>query len=270
MKHALKKLITVFCLSISLSTTTPPQLAARTKDNIELVTALLRGYAAYSEYELRNDTSRSAHVKRVLIHAVRLINDVCACSAGIISLYDVIKIAKYVRISMSTIKQTDQKRAGTTNETTISNNERETLRRFALPAIEMLGALCRTNDIARHLPWRSGPCASLAVDMSRCVQIYFGAPENSAARKVVACLLALYIIRFVSTMGKLASIKLFPGDRCAICLESYDHPCVLGCGHFLCANCYGRLLGSHLVKRGFGNRPTCPNCRVGIDFATAV
>jgi hypothetical protein len=302
MKHALKKLITVFCLGISLSTTTPPKLVANTKDNIELVTALLRGYAAYSEYELRNDTSQSAHVKRALIGAVRLINDACAYKiiqysngriqhiiSPVLSAYDSIQTVKNLYACL----KANQPNTEQTNPAAIKDDhEHETLRRFVLPAIEMLGALARTEMLFSRSPLSYlgyNALADISIEISRYMQCFCAAPKNSARRKIWGTLMVLSIFGLIGEITRLgtvaeakqeqfnraqnaflamvkenrvsAAIIRDPQDpqdnQCSVC---YDHgkSHALNCGHGFCYGCLEKWIVGQ-AKQG------CPLCRAEIQ-----
>ncbi|MFA6263818.1 MAG: hypothetical protein WCW33_05470 [Candidatus Babeliales bacterium] len=210
MKNALKKLITVFCLSLGLSTTTPPQLAATTKDNIELVTALLRGYAAYSEYELRNDTSRSAHVKRALIHAVRVTNDLCAlkidrcisiANTAPLLLFDTCSIIK----SLYSVFTTDQKIVPPDQDMsqpkTQKDKDLKVVCGFLLPAAETLGALIRTNLISENVDVHD--FGDIFLSYARYEQLVFAAPKGSKLEKLWG---TLFILAGIGLIVKLVSV----------------------------------------------------------------
>ncbi|MFA6263815.1 MAG: RING-HC finger protein [Candidatus Babeliales bacterium] len=290
---SIQKVTAIVFISLGLSTTTPPQLAATTKDNIELVTALLRGYAAYSEYELRNDTSRSAHVKRALIHAVRLINDICACkrlyNAIIVSdpvfvCYDSFQIAKNLH---ACLKNAQPHAAQTSPEPIIDGHEYEKFRRFVLPAIEMLGALARTRLIL------SGGEVVFLADIARYLQRIYAAPKNSARLKIWAAFMMLHRLVSILKLVTLSDPDMLAdwlddwleapeapqaqnvfqamladnrapavaindsSDQCSVC---YDHgkSHALNCGHAFCHGC----LRSWLVGQA---KDSCPLCRAHVQ-----
>jgi hypothetical protein len=296
MKKFVQKIALIFYLSLGLSTTTPPKLnAASTKDNIELVTALLRGYAAYSEYELRNDNSPSAHVKRALISAVRLINDLCARNVvhnvGIVNdpvffVYDSVQIVNNLCAALTADQQDSlQKDVSSTDD-----NERETLRRFVLPAIETLGALVRTRLIASSIPVVHVGLLMELTGASRCVQRFYAAPKNSTRRKIWGTLLVLLIIGVLVKIAMLSNpgnalvggqqvravdvqqpqaqqnngpalIRVYLKEKteCPSCKEDdCAEMCVAKCGHIYCLNCLRAWINQH---------HSCPTCRAEIPNA---
>ncbi|MFA6263820.1 MAG: hypothetical protein WC630_05290 [Candidatus Babeliales bacterium] len=211
MKNYMKKIIAVIGLSLGLSTTTPPTLVANTKDNIELVTALLRGYAAYSEYELRNDASRSAHAKRALIGAVRVTNDLCAlkidrcisiANTAPLLLFDTCSIIK----SLYSVFTTDQKIAPPDQDTSQPKTQADKV--LKLPAIgvliEVLGAIIRTSLVSEDVDIHD--LGDIILSYARYGQLFLAAPNGSKLEKLWFTLLILAAMGLIGK-GFLACCK---------------------------------------------------------------
>ncbi|MFA5306366.1 MAG: hypothetical protein WC365_02860 [Candidatus Babeliales bacterium] len=192
MKRYTKHIIKFLTMSIGLSIATQPMVNAHAHDNLEITTALLRGPAAYLEYELRNDTSRSAHAKKALIAAVRLINDLNNPTSLLKHhslcwfVYDAKEIFVHLKALLTTQKQpTPPTTNAAEKPTLVDSRANHILRCFILPMIEMLGALGRTEFARSRLPHRGGCFAGIATSMSRLGQLYLAAPHNSKERKIL-------------------------------------------------------------------------------------
>jgi hypothetical protein len=265
MKIALKKFTAALGLSFCLSTTTPPHLAANTWDNVELVTALLRGYAAHLEVELCNDTSRSANIKRVVIAAIRLANDLSSNSPHWgWRILDGLSLATNLSLAVGISQRPQPKQAVDEKEKMLRSNEHETLRRFVLPAIEMLWALARTKAINQKLPFDSKSLAAIGITMTRLGQFFFEFPVDSSQRIFYGLLLVVYAVSFLREVFTLAKTgKLHWEDNCPICYDGYRNPVALKCGHIFCRNC---ILRAALERLGEGLQATCPYDRKPLDI----
>lgn len=287
MKKIIQKVISSLVLSLGLSVVTQPTLSAHSRDTIELATAFLRGPAAYLEYELRNDTSRSAHLKRVMIHAIRLLNDLCA-HKGIMQVDDQVITLDIPTIpscydAIQIISNVYNARKNNQQESHIlPNKELQILRQFILPAIEMLGALVRSGNVISRIPIENAHAKYLAnrtIDISRYAQLFCASDKNSKARRAWGVLLVWTILQFSSFSAYLIHNahernqridgirnnallhiqhnqpeRLYvTGSECSICTNAYDNPQALNCGHIFCRKCLLQWFGYHA--------PTCPNCR---------
>jgi hypothetical protein len=263
MQQHLQKIIAVLGISISLSIAMPPSLAANIENNIELATALLRLPCGILEYDLRNDTSRAADLKRAALHSVRLINDLYAKANSQSHsfwwfIYDVKEIVENLHIALSKSGQSDQ-------QTKLDlDKEYKILRRFVLPTLEMVFALARTKNAARKLPRNGAQLSSNGITLARLGQMYFETPKNSAQRRFIVALLILSTLTFISNICHLErnpnvnNRKIFRSDdgkniACAICQEKrYDNPHCLDCGHVFCLDC---------ITGWWQSKGTCPTCR---------
>jgi hypothetical protein len=260
MKKIIQKILVVLGLSLGLSTTTPPQLAAGTQDNIDLVTALLRLPCGILEYDLRNDDSRSAYLAKAAIHTVQMLNDFTSSAdtpEGLWIIYDAIKIVKNLYAFVTT-KSKDHL---TNKKATIEKNE--TLIRFILPAIEMLGAVARTKNVVAHLPLGGRVLASFGISLSRLTRLYLLETKNLAVQKTIMRLLVAHVIWFVYFIK--TTYTLHTDGTCTICIEDFKNPQALSCGHVFCFDCLKKL------KESYANsKQLCPNCRApfSLFFAT--
>jgi hypothetical protein len=216
MKNYMKKITAVLSLSLGFSTTTPPHLTAAidTMYKVEFATALALLPCGILEYDLRNETSCSAHIKKAVIHTIRLLNVLLsnktmshktfnwpACKEAVTGttvwhhhlgwgIYDAVKVIKELCACKN---QAGQEHAFTpaANEGLLISDvgEYEVLRRFILPAVEMICALARTKYFSRQLPCGSNKIANIGVSMARLGELYFEAPKNSIQRKIIGGLL---------------------------------------------------------------------------------
>jgi hypothetical protein len=298
MNFSLRKVVVSVGLIFGLVAQSTPPLVAGTKDVIELTTALLRGPAAYYEYELRNDTSQSAHLKKAAIHAIRLLNDCCAFKltpivqngsvsisvniTPLLSTYDTIKIVKHLYDAIK-----DKQENFTDKDTSIiDSNTITTLRRFVLPTIEMLSALARTDMLHLNNPENPNFLAARSLAVSRYTELFCASPQNSKQRKIWGALLILNILTLISEIARLGKNALAKHEReqqvhnafaamvqrneqphrifmgqdneCPICWNNYNDPHALGCGHVCCLHCLADLA----VK---GQNFICPLCRAAIN-----
>ena len=248
---SLKKIALICYLSLGLSTATPPQLAAGTQDNIELVTALLRLPCGILEYDLRNDDSRSAYLAKAAIHTVRMLNDFTSSTdtpEGLWVIYDAIKIAKNLYAFVTTKSQNH----APSKKATIEKNE--ILIRCILPAIEMLGAVARTKNIVAHLPLGGRVLASFGISLSRLTRLYLLETKNLATQKIIMRLLVAHAIWFIYLIK--TTHTLHTDGTCTICIGNVTNPQALPCGHVFCFDCL-----KELMKNSVNSKPLCPNCR---------
>ncbi len=215
----------IFLASISaISISTANAVSAN--DTIGITTALLRGPAAYLEYELRNDTSRSAHAQKALIAAIRLVNDLHSPTTQLQHhafgwfLYDAKEIFVHLKALLTAQKQPAQLTANTTEKQTLSDDkDHQLLRRIVLPMIEMLGALGRTELVRNTLPHRGGCFTGIATTMSRLGQLYLAAPQNSTDRKIIIALFTWCFVDILTEIKRLHDEIKYDRMRAAILLR---------------------------------------------------
>ncbi|MFA5306368.1 MAG: hypothetical protein WC365_02875 [Candidatus Babeliales bacterium] len=237
--------------AVSISTVN----AVSTNNAIEITTALLRGPAAYLEYELRNDTSRSAHAKKALIAAIRLVNDLHSQNAQPQHhafgwfVYDAKEIFVHLKASLTTQKNLTVPTAlaqNATEQKLSDNKDYQFLRRIVLPTLEMLSALARTKFIKIRLPYSGGNFAAITTTLSRLLQIYFAAPKNSSQRKIIIGLLAWCVVDIIKQAQHLHTIsqrELLHQDanhpeKCPFCNQEKPNDLgALQCRHISCRKC---------------------------------
>jgi hypothetical protein len=194
MKKLLKKYIFVFGICAIIQ----PQLFSTSSDTVEIITACLRGPAAYYEFKLRNDYSRSAYFKRAAIHAIRLINDCCTSgkNPSFSIVYDIASTGGSLIAGRVAFKQPDK--------ASCLGDEYERLGKFGLPIIEMLCALARTQKISpmpeRFYTNSNKLIANIGLDITRITQfVLIDSPSNSKMRKtiiigfILMCAIAIYL-----------------------------------------------------------------------------
>jgi hypothetical protein len=214
MKNFTQKSITVLGLSIVLSIATPPAQAVPAQDNIELVTAILRLPCGILEYDLRDDTSRNAHLTRAALNAIRLLNNLFTrtpqspwtnCKELVTGIetwhhplgwfiYDATNIIKELHAYI----KYDEGEKPLSTTTSVKNNDYEILQKFILPTIETMCALARTEKLGRSMPRGGRHIASIVLSLTRLGELYYAAPQDSVQRKiivslVVACVLEMFV-----------------------------------------------------------------------------
>ena len=162
-------------------TPSQPLAAATVRNNIELVTAFLRGPAAYYEFKLRNDHSRSAYLKKTVIHAIRFINDLGTLSKrrSILStLFDFANITTTLTCASESSENCNVNR-----QIPCLGDDYTKLGLYVLPMLETLCALARTQQIS---PWfdtyyRQDPkalIANIGLDLTRITQCFLISLNN--------------------------------------------------------------------------------------------
>ncbi len=208
MLQCFHKILTTLLVSISVIST-PSIHAASTIKNIRYATALLRGPATYLEHRFRNDTSFRAHAIRMAIDSVRMLDDLLvplssaegyslrSDLSGIINgtntrhhliswfIYD---IAAFIKDGKACIEGESASPVVTTDD-----QEHEFLRSTILPAAEMICALVRATPTAG----KSNNLANIVMSMVRLCELYYAAPQNSAKRTAIKCLLSTCIIELL-------------------------------------------------------------------------
>ncbi len=263
MKPVIPKSVAFLALTLGFMLAPQPTINA----NTEIVTALLRGPAAYLEYELRNDTSRSAHAKKALIASIRFINDLYNPQTSLHKfgwfIYDARQILLHLKALRSAQNQSGQLTQNSAEQNLSDDKDYQILRRFVLPAIEMLGALGRTefgqDNMLDYVTFSSiqinvTSITNITITMSRLGQLYFAAPKNSTDRKIIIAILTCCLIEILSTIEQRPPMpqNLF-NDICPICGEAeFTKPSALTCGHIFCKNC---------IRTWLTQKQTCPSCR---------
>jgi hypothetical protein len=196
MTNYTQKIIAVIGLSLGLPATIPSQLAAGTQENIELVTALLRGPAASWEFELRNDTSCSAYAKRAAIDLIRIINNLfstqdtfLAQSLNVSHFVYSMSNALPLRTGKEAQKPGEEKKE--VLEKTPDTHAYKIMGRFVLPALEMFCALARAQKLSA--PSRGKILgANIGLDFARIAQFYLiNMPQDPKAQRLLAATLVL-------------------------------------------------------------------------------
>ncbi|MFA5306370.1 MAG: hypothetical protein WC365_02885 [Candidatus Babeliales bacterium] len=203
MINKLKKYVTALIVSTCLITPSQPLEASTPVNNIELVTALLRGPAACLEFKLRNDYSRSAYFKRAVIHAIRLINNCCTSSKHDPSYsiaFDSISVAISL-IETGITPENNQVQAKT-----CLGDDYAKLGMYVLPILEMLCALVRTRQISPKTynypnqgygyPNPKALIANIGLDFTRITQYFLintGGKKNIIIPLIIAYIIALYL-----------------------------------------------------------------------------
>ncbi|MFA6263817.1 MAG: RING finger protein [Candidatus Babeliales bacterium] len=226
-----KKIALIFYLSLGLFTTAHPIIAAPAIDNmdkIEFVTAIALLPCGILEYDLRNDPSCSAHIKKAVIHAIRLLNVLLtdntmlhktvnwpACKEAVTGttvwhhllgwgIYDAVKVINELRACKKQVGQGHPSALAANAELLISDvGEYENLRRFILPTVEMICALARTKYFSRQMPVGSNKIASMGVSMARLGELYFEAANNSTQRKIIGGLLVACVVELLVKTNRL-------------------------------------------------------------------
>jgi hypothetical protein len=192
-KH-IKKYAIIFCLSSTVTLTTQSYINATTQENIELITAILRGPAAYYEAKIAHDTSRSACIKRTIINAIRLTNDISTNAApGFYAILDLSALCYNLSRGLMTNKKTAA--ASTTD------NDHNAIRQFILPTLEMLGALARAEKITpslHHIHCGRQALARTSLDLIRIAQCYYANKQKDPLQQkaltnavIIACAMAV-------------------------------------------------------------------------------
>jgi hypothetical protein len=187
MKSCLKIFFFIF-----LNTINPSYITASEQDTAEIITAFLRGPAAYYEFKLRNDCSRGAYIKRAAIHFIRFINDCGAAerieqtkNESLSALFSV--PLNYINLQTAVImslqdnnskgNKNGQQPKITTEQCKLIGDEYEKLGTFVLPILEMLCALIRTQKISpacqpSGLPNINALIANIGLDLTRLTQFF--------------------------------------------------------------------------------------------------
>jgi hypothetical protein len=183
----------------------PPINATSSTTSIRYATALLRGPAAYLEYKFRDDTSLRAHLIRMAVHGVRMIDDslVPAPSSNDYSLSNTINgmstwhhlISWFIYDLVCFIKNS---KACITEKNTSSviakdKDEHECLRGAILPVAEMVCALTRISTTS----YDGNNLTDTVMSIVRLCELYYATPHNSAKRTVIEGLLVTCIVEFL-------------------------------------------------------------------------
>ncbi len=229
-----------FALIVSTSLAPSQSLDAATRENnIEFATALLRGPAAYYEFKLRNDYSRSAYFKRAIIHTIRFLNDFSTLSkkSSCYSLaYDVFGYAisaaclgTMISLGKTTIIPENKQ----TTPPTCLGDDYTQFGLYVLPILETACALIRTQQVSPRGLYRSSelakaPYSSMALakgnvttpqallaniglDLTRITQYFFTnihAHEKTKDKNILMLfMLSAYLIAIYSEISDFHAIK---------------------------------------------------------------
>jgi hypothetical protein len=261
----MKKVLIVFWFCINASITISPQLTATIPSSLKITTALLRGPAAYLEFELRNDSSLRASLLRLCIGAIRISNDCSALHSDptVSLLLDSIVTTMYTKNDLKTLIKKNIHHVDPQAQAAIVNDEEYIkLRRWILPAFEMLCALARLKET----PGISS-AANTGLDLTRLAQIYCAhAPQDPQQRKSFMAAFIIVGVLCICTeialyMEKPQKLYLDNNNQCPICYDAYNQPRALNCGHVFCLNCIQRWWQQQ--RHGHDN---CPQCKRRFDF----
>ncbi len=213
MNNYLKKIILIVGISSAVFTQSSAQ-------NVELATAALRIPCSILEYELRNSSSRGASFVKALIHANRLVNEMCAkppCRwlyildsdallqaplsqtfATSLIFYDALGIIK--NLAEVIVGPSDKKEPAEK-----ADQFQDLLGYIVFPLLESAAALGRVKGNSIDVKTLAFKYSNSLIILSRLGQFYCCAPQTSLKRKIYAVLVLICVIDLVIKAQKPAS-----------------------------------------------------------------